>query len=123
MPPRLSGTTKPIPDLYHSPDPCDGAAGRLGAVGRTVVDLLRQREFPVHTLVRREDQRAEALRALGAEVVIGALIEPADVARALKGCRRMYFGMSVSTSYLEATAVAAAVAREYDDLEILVNVS
>ena len=35
----------------------------------------------------------------------------------------MYFGMSVSPSYLEATVTTAAVARERPDLEMLVNIS
>jgi uncharacterized protein YbjT (DUF2867 family) len=35
----------------------------------------------------------------------------------------MYFGMSVSPSYLEATVTTAAVARERPDLEVLVNIS
>jgi len=48
----------------------------------------------------------------GAEVVIGDLLEPADVYRVVSGCRRIYFGMSVSTGYLEATMTMAAVARE-----------
>ena len=59
-----------------------GAAGQLGAVGRTVVDLLLDRGLPVRALVRREDERAAALRTAGAEVVIadrgydkGALVE------------------------------------------------
>ena len=88
-----------------------GAAGRVGAVGRDVVEILRRRSLPVRALVRREDERAEALRAIGAEVVVGDLTRAADVARALAGCRRMYFGMSVSAPYLEATVTAAAVAR------------
>ena len=46
-----------------------------------------------------------------------------DVARALEGCRRIYFGMSVSAAYLEATVIAAAVARERGDLEVFVNIS
>jgi len=46
----------------------------------------------------------------------------ADVARVLEGCQRMYFGMSVSAPYLEAT-VTAAVAHERGDLEVLVNLS
>lgn len=100
-----------------------GAAGRLGGVGRTIVEMLRQRNLPVRALVHREDARAEALRALGAEVVVGDLTRAADVARALEGCRRIYFGMSVSASYLEATVTAAAVARERGDLEIFVNIS
>ena len=45
------------------------AAGRLGGVGRDVVDILRQRDLPVRALVRSKDDRAESLRATGAEVV------------------------------------------------------
>ena len=55
-----------------------GAAGQLGAVGRTVTGLLLDRGLPVRALVRREDERAAALRAVGAEVVVGDLLEPAD---------------------------------------------
>jgi NAD(P)H dehydrogenase (quinone) len=100
-----------------------GAAGRVGAVGRMVVESLRRRGLAVRAMVRREDERADALRATGAEVVVGDLTEPADVARVLAGCRRMYFGMSVSPPYLEATVIAAGVARERGDLEVFVNIS
>ena len=88
-----------------------GAAGRVGGVGREVVEILRQRGLPVRALVRSEDDRAESLRATGAEVVVGALTRPEAVARALEGCRRMSFGMSVSAPYLEATVAVAAVTR------------
>jgi NAD(P)H dehydrogenase (quinone) len=107
----------------ESPILVTGAAGRVGAVGRTVVEILRQRGLPVRALVRREDERSEALRAIGAEVVVGDLTCAGDIARALKGCRRMYFGMSVSAPYLEATVTAAVVARERGDLEVFVNIS
>lgn len=100
-----------------------GAAGRVGGVGGAVVEVLRQRDLPVRALVRREDKRAEALRATGAEVVVGDLTRAEDVARALAGCQRLYFGMSVSAPYLEATVTAAAVARERGDLEVFVNIS
>src|SRR5215469_2721301 len=89
-----------------------GAAGQLGAVGRTVTGLLLERGLPVRAVVRREDDRAAALRTAGAEVVVGDLLEPADVHRVVSGCRRVYFGMSVSAAYLEATVTMAAVARE-----------
>jgi uncharacterized protein YbjT (DUF2867 family) len=92
-------------------------------VGRTIVELLRRRGVPVRALVHREDERADALRATGAEVVTGDLTRGADVARALAGCRRLYFGMSVSAPYLEATVIAAAVARERGDLQVFVNIS
>src|SRR4249919_2330527 len=94
-----------------------GAAGQLGAVGRTVTNLL-----PVRAMVRREDDRAVALRGAGAEVVVGDLLEPGDVYRVVSGCRRVYFGMSVSAGYLEASVTMAAVAREVE-VNALVNMS
>jgi uncharacterized protein YbjT (DUF2867 family) len=99
-----------------------GAAGQVGAVGRTVTELLLDRGLPVRAMVRREDERAAALRAAGAEVVVGDLLEPADVYRVVRGCGRVYFGMSVSASYLEAAVTMAAVAREVG-VNALVNMS
>ncbi len=99
-----------------------GAAGQLGAVGRTVTELLLGRGHSVRAMVRREDDRSAALRVAGAEVVVGDLLEPADVYRVVNGCRRVYFGMSVSAGYLEATVTMAAVAREVG-MEALVNMS
>jgi uncharacterized protein YbjT (DUF2867 family) len=106
-----------------SPILVTGAAGRVGAVGRAVVERLRSRGLPVRAMVHREDERAANLRATGAEVVVGDLTDPADVARAMNGCRRIYFGMSVSALYLQATAVAAAVALDRGDIEAFVNIS
>jgi uncharacterized protein YbjT (DUF2867 family) len=99
-----------------------GAGGQLGAVGRTVTGLLLDRGLPVRAMVRREDDRAAALRAAGAEVVVGDLLEPADVYRAVRDCPRVYFGMSVSAGYLEASVTMAAVAREVG-VSALVNMS
>ena len=99
-----------------------GAAGQLGAVGRTVTTLLLDRGLPVRAMVRREDDRAAASRAAGAEVVVGDLLEPPDVYRVVHGCRRIYFGMSVSPRYLEATVTMAAVARDVG-VNALVNMS
>ena len=99
-----------------------GAAGQVGAVGRTVTGLLLERGLPVRAMVRREDDRAAALRAAGAEVVVGDLLAPADVARVVRGCRRVSFGLSVSAGYLEATVLMAAVAREVG-VDALVNMS
>src|SRR5262245_54150200 len=99
-----------------------GAAGQLGAVGRTVTGLLLERGLAVRAMVRRDDDRAAALRAAGAEVVVGDLLVPADVLRAVSGSRRVYFGMSVSAAYLEATMIMAAVARDVG-VDALVNMS
>src|ERR1043166_4731225 len=99
-----------------------GAAGKLGAVGRTVTELLLKRGLPVRAMVRREDERAAALRAAGAEVVVGDLLDPTDVHRVVSGVRRIYFGMSVSPGYLEATVTMAAMARDAR-VDALVNMS
>ncbi|WP_329093645.1 MULTISPECIES: NAD(P)H-binding protein [unclassified Streptosporangium] len=100
-----------------------GAGGAVGGVGHTVVGLLRGRGLPVRAMAHRDDERADALRALGAQVVVGDLTRPADVADALDGCSRMFFGMSVSPSYLEAAATVATVARAVGALEALVGIS
>jgi NAD(P)H dehydrogenase (quinone) len=100
-----------------------GAAGSVGGVGRQVVERLRKRGLPVRALVHREDARAVWLRETGAQVVVGDLTVPGDVARAMQDCRRIYFGMSVSPPYLEGTVIAAAVARELGDIEAFINIS
>ena len=43
-----------------------GAAGRLGGVGGLVVEALQRRGLPVRAMVRREDERAEALSTASA---------------------------------------------------------
>jgi uncharacterized protein YbjT (DUF2867 family) len=99
-----------------------GAAGDVGAVGRHLTAMLLDRGHRVRALVRREDGRAEGLRRLGAEVVRGDLTDLASAHRAIEGCARLYFGMSVSEAYLEATVNVAAVARHHG-VEAFVNMS
>ena len=99
-----------------------GAAGAVGGVGRNLTELLLARGHMVRALVRREDERAEALRRLGAEVVEGDLTDLASMHRAIEGCGRIYFGMSVSAAYLVATINTAAVARHHG-VEAFVNMS
>jgi NAD(P)H dehydrogenase (quinone) len=110
-------------DSSHNRVLVTGVPGRVGGVGSAIVDILRRHDQPVRALVLSEDQRTDALRANGVDIVVGDLTQARDVAGALSGCRRMYFGMSVSPSYLEATVTTAAVARERPDLEVLVNIS
>ena len=47
-----------------------GAAGRVGAIGRAVTELLLKHGKAVRAMVRTEDERAQALRDMGAEVVV-----------------------------------------------------
>ncbi len=100
-----------------------GAGGGVGGVGRMVVDDLLTSRQAVRAMVHRDDARADALRESGAHVVVGDLTNPVDVAAALDGVTRVFFSMSVSASYLEATAVVCSLAAELGRLEVLVNMS
>jgi len=95
----------------------------VGGVGSTVLRQLRAQDVPVRAMVRRDDERAAELRALGADVVLGDLTRPETVAPALAGVGRMCFAMPVSSDHLLATAVVASVAREYGGLDVLVELS
>ncbi len=99
-----------------------GAAGRIGAVGRTVTELLLKQGKAVRAMVRHEDERAQALREMGAEVVVGDLLDLDSMHRVIAGCEAMYFGMSVSDTYLAAAVNVAAVAKHHG-VKAFVNMS
>jgi uncharacterized protein YbjT (DUF2867 family) len=107
---------------HDSPILVTGAAGDIGAIGRNLTAMLLAKRHKVRALVRREDERSEGLRRLGAEVVQGDLIDLNSMHRAIEGCARIYFGMSVSAAYLEATVNTAVVARHHG-VEAFVNMS
>src|SRR5207245_11351572 len=86
-----------------------GAADRVSAVRRTVTELLLKQSKAVRAMIRNEDDRAQALRDMGAEVVVGNLLDLDSMHRVIAGCETMYFGMSVSDAYLTAKVNAAAV--------------
>jgi uncharacterized protein YbjT (DUF2867 family) len=100
-----------------------GAGGGTAGISPQVVAQLRGRGQAVRAMVHHDDARADALRALGADVIAGDLTNPVDVAAAMNGVTRMFFNMSVSPDYLQATAVVCAIAKELDNLEVLVNMS
>jgi len=100
-----------------------GAGGGTGGVGSKVVALLHEQGRAVRAMAHHDDDRAGALRAGGADVVVGDLTRPADVATAIDSVQRMFFSMSLAPSYLEATATVATVARAVGRLEALVSIS
>jgi uncharacterized protein YbjT (DUF2867 family) len=110
------------PSSLAGPILVTGAAGAVGSIGRNLTEMLLAKGYKVRALVRREDERAEALRRLGAEVMQGDLTDLAAMHRAIEGCARVYFGMSVSPEYLAATVNTAAVARHHG-VEVFVNMS
>jgi len=100
-----------------------GAGGGTGSVSRRVVQSLLDGGAPVRAMVRRDDDRAAHLRAMGAEVIVGDLTIAGDIVDAMDGVRRMFFNMSVSPDYLRATAEVCAVALERGHLDVIVNMS
>src|SRR6059058_1939678 len=99
-----------------------GAAGGDGAVGRTVTELLLKQGKAVRAMVRTEDQRAQALRDMGAEVVVGDLLDLDAMHRVIAGCDTVYFGLSISADYLAATVNVAAVAK-HRGVKAFINMS
>jgi uncharacterized protein YbjT (DUF2867 family) len=100
-----------------------GAGGGSGSVSRQVVELLLGSGAAVRAMVRRDDERAQQLRELGAEVVVGDLTRAGDIVAALQDIRRMFFNMSVSSDYLLATTEVCAAAVERGRLDAIVNMS
>ncbi|WP_329535401.1 NAD(P)H-binding protein [Streptomyces sp. NBC_01450] len=85
--------------------------------------MLLEQGHLVRAFVRQDDERADALRQAGAGVFVGDLLNIADVTAALKGCRRIYFSMSLSPYYTDAVSLMAAAARAQGDIEVFVNIS
>ena len=100
-----------------------GAGGGIGSVSRRVVQSLLNSGDRVRAMVRREDDRADQLRTLGAEVTVGDLTTAGDIVEAMDGARRMFFSMSVSPDYLRATTEVCAAALDRGQLDVIVNMS
>ena len=98
------------------------AGGDQGSTGRTVTELLIKQGTPVRALVHTLDDRSDRLRALGAEVVQGDLLDPGSIDAAMEGVKRAYFTYPVAEGLLEATTIFAAAAR-HAGTELVVNMS
>jgi uncharacterized protein YbjT (DUF2867 family) len=96
-----------------------GATGATG--GAAAVQLLEQGR-QVRAFVHRADVRSENLRKLGAEVVVGDLLEFDAVRDALKGVDRAYFVYPIRPGLVQATAQFAQSAKEAG-VEAIVNMS
>src|SRR5262249_27170577 len=88
-----------------------GAAGGVGSNARTAIRILLEQGHRVRAMVRKQDGRADALRDMGAEVVVADMLDIVAVRAAMQGCSVVYFTMSVSPNYLEAATNVAATAR------------
>jgi len=99
-----------------------GAAGSVGSTAREAIRILLERGHRVRALVRKLDERAEALRAMGAEIAIANMLDIIAVRDAMQGCTVVYFTMSISPSYLEAATNVAATAKSLG-IKAFVNLS
>lgn len=88
------------------------AGGTQGKTGRHLTELLLARGVPVRAFVHRLDERSEHLKALGAEIVVGDLLDHQSVQRAVDGVSSVYFAYPVQDGLLNATAIMADAARK-----------
>lgn len=96
--------------------------GATGYTGRRTVEILTSKGVPVRALVHKEDERSAELRAMGAEVVLGDLLDLNAVRSALEGIRTAYFVYPITPGLIDATARFAQAAKEAG-VEAVVNMS
>src|SRR5277367_3445637 len=89
-----------------------GATGRQGGTGRAAAAYLLKRGRSVRALVRSIDERAEALRDLGIEIVVGDYGNYRSLVSALDGVEAAYFCYPVAAGIAEAAGFFAAAGRE-----------
>ena len=96
--------------------------GATGKTGQHTVQHLVEKGHGVRAMVHKEDERSEALRSIGVEVVVGELLEHEDVIRATAGTSAAYFCYPVSPGLIQATAYFAHAAKRAA-LKVVVNMS
>jgi uncharacterized protein YbjT (DUF2867 family) len=93
-----------------------------GDTGRYTVQRLLEKGHAVRALVHKEDERSEALRGTGAEVVVGDLLEHDDAIRVTAGTSAAYFCYPLRPGLIQASAYFAYAAKRAG-LEAVVNMS
>ncbi len=96
--------------------------GVTGRTGRHMVQHLLEKGHAVRALVHQEDERSEALRRTGAEVVVGDLLEHDDTIGATAGTSAAYFCYPIRPGIIQATAYFADAAKRAG-LKAVVNMS
>jgi len=96
-----------------------GAAGKSASA---VVEQMLERGYPVRAFVRQQDDRSNRLKSLGAEVVVGDVLNPASIRSVMAGVERVYFCYPPLEGLLEATTNVAVAARDAG-VEAIVNMT
>lgn len=89
-----------------------GATGGHGGTGQALVRRLRDAGSRVRVLVRQNDARSERLLQLGAQIVVGDLIDRNSLLLALDGVEAAYFTFPINRGIVDAAANFSAAARE-----------
>ncbi len=93
-------------------DPVYLITGATGTTGRAAVAALRHAGKRVRALVHKDDARAEALRKLGTETVVGEMLDLDQVRAAMEGVRGAYFVYPFKPGLIDAAAFFAQAAIE-----------
>ena len=96
--------------------------GASGDTGRPTVERLLEKGLRVRALVRKDDERAQRLRDLGADVLLGDMKSLRDIRVAMDGVQRAYFVYPLEEGLVEAAVIFAQAAKE-QKLEVIVNMS
>jgi NAD(P)H dehydrogenase (quinone) len=96
--------------------------GATGDTGRAAVRESLALGLDVRAMVRRIDARSEALEALGAEVVVGDLLEINTIRDAMKDIDAAYFVWPVQPGLINATVNFAQAAKE-SGVNTVINLS
>lgn len=97
--------------------------GATGKTGSHVVEQLLERGLAVRALARRHDQRSEHLATLGAEVVVGDLLDLQAMRDAMHDVTRAYFCYPPQGDLLVESTTIFAVAARQAGVEAVVNMS
>ena len=108
----MTSVARPTATQASKPILVTGATGRQGGTGRTVATALLARGMPVRALVRTLDVRAEALRKLGLEIVVGDFGNYRSLVAALDGVESAYFCYPVAAGVAEAAGFLAGAGRD-----------
>src|ERR1700754_4848464 len=97
--------------------------GGTGNTGGQAIKRLLELNIPVRALVRKIDERSDALKAMGVEIAEGDLLDLDSVSAAMKGIKSAFFVYTIrEPGIIEASAYFAQAALE-NGVEAIVNLS
>lgn len=85
--------------------------GATGDTGREAVRRLLEKGRAVRAMVHKEDERSQRLHDLGAEIIVGDLLNHDNVIRATAGTIAAYFCYPIRPGLISTTAYFADAAK------------